>query len=83
MKQFVDLDKTTLMKLQMISTIEKVSSDDLIQKIVESYVEEVWLKKISGLTDDEKEDFGLLMLMKEVDRNDKVSREEIFSILSK
>lgn len=55
MKQFVDLDKTTLMKLKMISVIEKVSSDDLIQKIVESYVEDSWLKKISGLTDEEKE----------------------------
>ncbi|WP_291103276.1 MULTISPECIES: hypothetical protein [unclassified Flavobacterium] len=83
MKQFVDLDKTTLMKLKLISTIEKVSSDDLIQKIVESYVENVWLKKFSGLTDEEKEDLGLLMLMQEADRNDKVSREEIFSILSK
>ena len=83
MKQFIDLDKTTLMKLQMISVSEKVSSDDLIQKIVESYVEDAWLKKFSGLTDEEKEDIGLLMLMQEADRNDKVSREEIFSILSK
>lgn len=83
MKQFVDIDKTTLMKLKMISVIEKVSSDELIQKIVKSYVEELWLKKFSGLTDEEKEDFGLLMLMQEADRNDKVSREEIFSILSK
>ncbi|MBC7523706.1 MAG: hypothetical protein H7239_04635 [Flavobacterium sp.] len=83
MKQIVDLDKTTLMKLQMISVIEKVSSDDLIQKIVKFSVEELWLKKISGLTDEEKEDFGLLMLMQEADRNNKVSREEIFSILSK
>ena len=83
MKQFVDLDKTTLMKLKMISVIEKVSSDDLIQKTVKAYVEEVWLKKFSGLTDEEKEDFGLSMLMQEADRNDKVSSEEIFSILSK
>ena len=83
MKQFVDLDKITLMKLQMISNIEKVSSDELIQKILKASVEELWLKKFSGLTDEEKEDFGLLMLMQEADRNDKVSREEIFSILSK
>ena len=83
MKQTVNLDETTLMKLKMISAIEKVSSDDLIQKIVKAYVEELWLKKISGLTDEEKEDFGLLMLMQEVDRNIKVSTEEIFSILSK
>lgn len=83
MKQIVDLDKTTLMKLQMISVIEKVSSDELIQKIVKDSVEELWLKKFSGLTDEEKEDFGLFMLMQEADRNDKVSRKEIFSILSK
>ncbi len=83
MKQIVDLDKITLMKLQMISAIEKVSSDELIQKIVKASLEELWLKKISGLTDEEKEDFGLFMLMQEADRNDKVSTEEIFSILSK
>ena len=83
MKQFVDLDKTTLTKLQMISNIEKVSFDELIQKIVKASVDELWFEKISGLTDEDKEDFGLLLLMQEADRNDKVSKEEIFSILSK
>lgn len=83
MKQFVDLDKTTLTKLQMISNIEKVSFDELIQKIVKASVDELWLKKIRGLADEDKEDFGLLLLMQEADRNDKVSKEEIFSILSK
>jgi hypothetical protein len=83
MKQFVDLDKTTLIKLQMISVIEKVSPDVLIQKTVKSYVEDVWLRNFSGLTDEEKEDFGLLIMMQEADRNDKVSRDEIFNILSK
>jgi hypothetical protein len=83
MKQIVDLDKITFMKLQMISKIGKVSSEELIQKIVVASVEELWLKKFSGLTNEEKEDFGLLMLMQEADRNDKVTREEIFSILSK
>ncbi len=83
MKQFVDIDKTTLIKLKIISTIEKVSSDELIQKIVNNSIEELWLKINSRLTDEEKEDFGLLLLMQEADRNDKVSREEIFSILSK
>jgi hypothetical protein len=83
MKQFVDLDKRTLMKLQMISVIEKVSPDVLIQKTMKSYVEDVWLRNFNGLSDEEKEDFGLLMLMQEADRNDKVSKEEIFNILSK
>lgn len=83
MKQFIDLDKTTLMKLQMISTIEKVSSDELIQNIVNNSIKELWLKIHSKLTDEEKEDFGLLLLIQDADRNDKVSREEIFRILLK
>jgi predicted nucleic acid-binding protein len=40
--------------------------------------------KISSkiITDEEKEDIGLLMMMKEVDRNDKVSREDIMRKLN-
>jgi len=83
MKKFIDLDKTTLKKLKMISVIEQVSSDELVQKTVNAFVEKFWLEKFIGLTDEEKEDFGLLMLMQQADRNDKVSREEIFSILLK
>jgi hypothetical protein len=33
------------------------------------------------ITDEEKEDLGLLMMMKEVDRNDKVTREEVMKKL--
>lgn len=83
MKQFVDLDETTLMKLQMISVIEKVSFDVLIQNSVKSYVEDIWLKNFSRLTDEEKEDFGLLMLMHEADGTDTVNEEEVFNFLSK
>jgi len=36
----------------------------------------------SVITDEEKEDLGLLMMMKEVDRNDKVSRDEIMKKLN-
>ncbi len=34
------------------------------------------------ITDEEKEDLGLLMMMKEVDRNDKVTREEVMKKLA-
>ena len=36
----------------------------------------------SVITDEEKEDLGLLMMMKEVDRNDKVSFEEVMKKLN-
>jgi len=34
------------------------------------------------ITDEEKEDMGLLMMMKEVDRSDKVSYEEVMKKLN-
>jgi hypothetical protein len=34
------------------------------------------------ITDEEKEDMGLLMMMKEADRNDKVSREDVMKKLN-
>jgi len=34
------------------------------------------------ITDEEKEDFGLLMMMKEADRSEKVSREEVMKKLN-
>jgi len=34
------------------------------------------------ITEEEKEDIGLLMMMKEADRNEKVSREEVMKKLN-
>lgn len=34
------------------------------------------------ISDEEKEDLGLLLMMKEADRNDKVSRDEIMKKLN-
>ncbi|HTD98853.1 MAG TPA: hypothetical protein VK668_06180 [Mucilaginibacter sp.] len=34
------------------------------------------------ITDEEKEDMGLMMMMKEADRNDKVSREDVMKKLN-
>ena len=34
------------------------------------------------ITDEEKEDIGLIMMMKEVDRSDKVTREEVMQKLN-
>jgi len=81
MRKLIDLDQTTLTKLKVISVFEKLSVKALIENAVQSYVKNKELERFSNLTDDEKEDLGLLLLMQEADRNDKVSEEEIFSAL--
>ena len=83
MRKLIDIDETTLTKLKVISIFEKTSVKGLIENAVQTYVKNKQTSQFNNLSDEEKEDIGLLMLMQEADRNDKVSEEEIFKILGR
>jgi hypothetical protein len=83
MRKLIDIDESTLTKLKVISIFEKTSVKGLIENAVQTYVKNKQVSQFNDLSDEEKEDMGLLMLMQEVDRNEKVSEEEIFRILGK
>jgi len=81
MRKLIDIDEATLTKLKVISIFEKTSVKGLIENAVKIYVKNTQSSQYSNLTDEEKEDIGLLMLMQEADRTEFVSREEIMKIL--
>ncbi|MEM0541943.1 hypothetical protein WFZ85_04915 [Flavobacterium sp. j3] len=81
MRKLIDLDETTLTKLKFISIFENSSVKSLIENAVKSYVKDKELERLKKLTDEEKEDIGMLMFMQEADRTEFVSREEIMKIL--
>lgn len=81
MRKLIDLDEVTLTKLKFISVFEKSSVKALIENAVQSFVKNKELERFKNLTDDEKEDLGLLLLMQEADMNDTVSRDEIMKAL--
>ena len=83
MRKLIDIDETTLTKLRVISILEKTSVKGLIENAVQTYVKNKQTSQFNNLSDEEKEDIGLMMLMHEADRNDKVSEEEIFKILGR
>ena len=83
MRKLIDIDETTLTKLKVISIFEKTSVKGLIENAVQTYVKNKQASQFNSLSDEEKEDLGLLMLMQEADRNEKVSEEEIFKILGR
>lgn len=83
MRKLIDIDEITLTKLKVISIFEKTSVKGLIENAVQAYVKNTQSSQFNNLSDEEKEDIGLLMLMQEADRNDKVDEEEIFKILGK
>ena len=81
MRKLIDIDETTLTKLKVISIFEKTSVKGLIENAVQAYVKNKQTNQFNNLSDEEKEDIGLLMLMQEADRTEFVSREEIMKIL--
>ena len=81
MRKLIDIDETTLTKLKVISIFEKTSVKGLIENAVQTYVKNKQTSQFSNLSDEEKKDIGLLMLMQEADRTEFVSREEIMKIL--
>jgi len=81
MRKLIDIDETTLTKLKVISIFEKTSVKGLIENAVQTYVKNKQTSQFHNLSDEEKEDIGLLLLMQEADRTEFVSREEIMKIL--
>jgi hypothetical protein len=81
MRKLIDLDQNTLTKLKFLSVFENISVKALMETAIQSFVKEKEKERFKKLTDEEKEDIGMLMLMQECDRTEFVSREEIMKIL--
>jgi hypothetical protein len=81
MKKNIDIDDITLKKIKLISAYEKMSVKAIMEKAVQVFVKSKEQEKYSSLTDEEKEDIGLLALMQEGDPEDTVPEDEIFKIL--
>jgi hypothetical protein len=79
----INIDQATLTKLKIISAFEDTSVKSLMERAVKFFVEHKEKERLNNLTDEEKEDLGLLLLMQQVDRTDVASRDEIMSILDK
>jgi hypothetical protein len=77
MRKLIDLDQTTLTKLKFISVFENLSVKALMENAIQIYVKNKENERFDKLSDEEKEDLGLLMLMQEADRTETVSRDEI------
>jgi len=81
MRKNIDIDDSTLTKLKILSVFEDMSVKSLMEKAISFFVEHKEKERLNSLSDEEKEDLGLLLLMQQVDRSDTVSREEIMEAL--
>jgi hypothetical protein len=83
MRKNIDIDETTLTKLKVLSVFENMSVKSLMEKAVSFFVTHKENEKINSMTDEEKEDLGLLLLMQQADRTDRVGESEVMNALNK
>jgi len=81
MRKNIDIDEKLLTKLKILSAFEETSVKAIMEKAVAFYVEYKENARLKALSDEEKEDLGLLLLMQQSDRTDVVSREEVMDTL--
>ncbi len=77
MRKNIDIDETVLTKLKILSAFEEMSVKSLMEKAVSFFVEHKEKERLNSLSDEEKEDLGLLLLMQQSDRSDTVSKIEV------
>jgi predicted transcriptional regulator len=82
MRKNIDIDEVTLTKLKILAVFENNSVKGLMEEAVHYFVIQKEKQRIDNLTQEEKEDLGLLLLMQQADRSDFVNREEVMEILN-
>lgn len=81
MRKNIDIDEAVLTKLKILSAFEEMSVKSLMEKAVSFFVEHKERERLNSLSDDEREDIGLLLLMQQVNRAETVSEEEVMAKL--
>lgn len=80
-KKLIEVDTSLVTKLKVLSAFENLSVKALMEKAIQEFVVKKELERVENLSDEEKEDLGLLLLMQQADMSDTVSEKEIMDIL--
>lgn len=81
MRKNIDIDDRLITKLKILSAFENMSVKSLMEKAVAFFVSYKEKERINSLSQEEKEDLGLLLLMQQSDRQDRVSRDDVMNAL--
>ena len=82
MQKNIDIVEAILTKLKLITVFENNSVKGLMVEAVLWLVAQNEKQRMDNLTQKEKEDLGLLLLMQQADRTDLAGREEVMEILN-
>ena len=79
--KLIEVDKSLVTKLNILSAFENLSVKALMEKAIKEFVSKKELERIDSLSEEEKEDLGLLFLMQQADNDDFTTEEAFFKAL--
>jgi len=82
LKKLIEIDKSLVTKLKIISAFENLSVKALMEKAIREYVDNKEIERLENLSTEDKEDLGLLLLMQQADKDDFVNEEDFLKVLS-
>ena len=81
LKELIEIDKSLVTKLKIISAFENMSVKALMEKAIKDFVDNKELERLENLSIEDKEDLGLLLLMQQADKDDFVNEDDILKAL--
>ena len=82
LKKLIEIDKSLVTKLKIISAFENLSVKALMEKAIREYVDNKEIERLENLSTEDKEDLGLLLLLQLADKDDFVNEEDFLKVLS-
>ena len=80
-RKIIDIDDAILTKLKLLSAFENRSVKSIMEKAVSFYVEFKQKERLKSLSEEEREDLGLLLLMQQSNSDETVNRDEVMDAL--
>ncbi len=80
-RKIIDIDDTILTKLKLLSAFENRSVKSIMEKAVSFYVDFKQKERLKSLSEEEREDLGLLLLMQLSNSEETVNRDEVMDAL--
>ena len=82
LKKLIEIDKSLVTKLKIISAFENLSVKNLMEKAIREFVENKEIERLENLSIEDKEDLGLLLLMQQADKDDFVNEDDFLNALN-
>ncbi|AXT61734.1 hypothetical protein D1816_15680 [Aquimarina sp. AD10] len=79
MRKIIDIDESLIPKLKVLAAIESSSVKKIMEDAISWYVEHKQKEQMNSMSLEQKEDFGLLLLLQQAQNIKTVNEDELFN----